>query len=247
LQRAIAARAIAGLRRDPGLLQATIAAGLIDARFAASDPGSSPDPVGLIREVGEALASAIDRDPATVLRLGLDPLDLLRQDSVGPSAAAARAGRSDMTVAVTSLEGVVAEDPTAGDLLTAHQEAVAAIVSGREGRVVRRLGTAHLLSFAFPADAVRALLDLLDVAGPGMRMKAGAGAGEVMVSGRDLLGSMVGTVCRVAAFASDGEVLVTPEVRDPAGDLTGVSFGFLAPRPLTDGGDPVVLWSVQRA
>jgi len=247
LQRAIAARAIAGLRGDPGLLQATIDAGLIDARFATADPGSSPDPVGLIREFGEALASAIEQDPATVLRLGLDPLDLLRQDSVGPSAAAVRAGRSDMTVAVTVIEGIETGDPTAGDVLAAHRGAVAAIVSDRGGRVVRHLGGAHLLSFTSSADAILALLDMLDAAEHGMSFRAGAGAGEVMVSGRDLLGSMVGTVCKVAASASAGEVLVTPEVRDPLGDITGISFGFVAPRPLTDGGDPMVLWSVHRA
>ena len=144
------------------------------------------------------------------------------------------------------IQGLDAGDPTAGKVLSAHQEEAAAIVADRGGTVVRRLGGAHLLSFTSPADAVRALLDLLDAAGPGLRMRAGAGAGEVMVSGGDVLGSVVGIVCKVAATASGGEVLVTPAVRDPLGDLTGVSFGFQAPRSLMDGGDPMVLWSVQR-
>ncbi len=247
LQRAIAARVVAGLRSDPDLLQATIEDGLIEARFATTDPGSSPDPVGLIREFGEALASAIAQDPATVLRLGLDPLDLLRQDSVGPSAATVRAGRSDRTVAITMLEGVDAGDSSAGDVLAAHEGTVDAVVAAQRGTITRRLGGAHLLAFTSPVDAVHSLLDLRDAVDSPLRVKAGVDAGEVMLSDGVLLGSVVGTAGKVAAIAAGGEMLVTPEVRDRADAVDGVSFEFPAPRPLADEGDPVVLWSVRRA
>ena len=247
LQRAIAARVVAGLRSDPDLLQATIEDGLIEARFATTDPGSSPDPVGLIREFGEALASAIARDPATVLRLGLDPLDLLRQDSVGPAAAAVRAGRSERTVAVTVVEGVDAGDTSAGEVVAAHQATVDAVVAARGGTINRRLGGAHLLAFISSVNAIRAVLDLLDAVDSPLRVRAGVDAGEVMLSDGVLLGSVVGTAGKVAAIASGGEMLMTPEVRDRAGAVDGISFEFPAPRPLADGGDPMVLWSVRRA
>jgi len=233
LQRAIGATAIAGLRRDAGYLDPLIAEGLIDARFAAADPASSPDAVGLIRDLGSALGAAIARSPALVRTLGIDALELLRRDSVGPSAQMARAIRSERTVAA-------AEVDAAADL-----PSVAGIVEGRGGVLVRQFGGVHLLAFEASADAIRALLDLKDAIRDRAPLRVGADVGEASIDGTDLYGPVVAAACRVASVAGWGEVLITHQIRDRLGEMPGVAFGFTPPREVEEGG-PIAAWSVAR-
>lgn len=231
LLRSIGAAAIAMSRADPHLLDRLISDGRIDVRFAGADPANSPDPVGLIRDLGSALGDAFAADPGLVQRLGFDALDLLRRDAVGPSGSVARAERVQRTMAAVEF------DP-------AGQEVSSAIIESRGVSVVRHLGGVRLLAFESGSDAVHALLDLRDATHRGFR--AAAASGEVMASGNDVFGPVVATACRMAGVAEPGQILITPQLRDPLGVLTGVSFDVAAPRQFDDG-DPVSGWAVRRS
>ena len=233
LLRAIGALAVAGLRRDAGFLDPLMARGLVAARFAETDPASSSDPVGLIRDLGAALAAAFRQDPSWVESLGIDVIGLLRKDAVGPAGRMAGALRSDRTLALVEVG------------LGADPSPVAALTREIGGMPVRSLGRAHLLSFPESEGAIRAVLDIRD-AFRSTPVRTGVDRGEVAFAGSDLFGPVVATACRVAAVAEPGETLVTPAVRDQLGEVAGVSFGFVPPRD-SDDGSPVAAWSVQRS
>lgn len=233
LLRAIGALAAAGLRRDAGFLDPLLARGLVAARFSETDPSSSTDPVGLIRDLGGALGTAFQQDPSTVGLLGIDVIELLRKDAVGPAGRVASARRSDRTLAVVEI-GLDGEPPP-----------VMALVRARGGTPVRSLGRVHLVSFPTSEGAIRAVLDIRDAARPAV-VRAGVDRGEVAAAGPDLFGPVVAMACRVVAAALPGELLITPAVRDPLGELAGMSFGFVPPRD-PGSGDPVAAWSVQRS
>jgi len=234
LERAIGAAAINWLRRDASYLDALIAAGAIDARFATADATAVPDPVALIRDLGRALGDALHGDPTLVGTLEIDALGLLRSDAVGPAGRMASAQRRQRTIAVAIFDPISPQVP------------VAEVARSREGTLVRRLGGAHLLAFDDGEQAVRALLDLRDAAPSPDVVRVGAEAGDVISPGSDVFGPVVGRACRVASIARPGEILVAASVRDPLGDVDGVTLGFVAPRE-SDAGAPMVAWSVSRS
>jgi len=234
LLRAIGAAAVAGLRRDAAFLDPLVERGLVEAGVADFDPASSPDPVGLIRDLGSALGAVFDRDPSLVGMLGIDALGLLTQDSVGPSGRVARAQRSERTLVV------LVNDPVDGSL------PVTGMVRARRGTLVRRLGGVNLVSFADPVDAIHLLLDLRDAVADQASLRAGVETGEVTVAGTDLFGPVVAAACMVAAAAGAGELLATARVREPLGEVRGVSFEFVPPRDPGEG-DPIAAWSLHRS
>ena len=231
LQRALAATVVAGLRRDPALLDPLVASGSIPDRFAEADPGSSDDPVALLRDLGVALESALADAPGLVADLGIDPLDLLRRDAVAPSRLMAGSSRRR-----TVMAAVVLPVPRSAP--------VGAVVRDRRGRLVRRLGAVSLIEFDDPAGAAHGLLDLRDAAGGAM--SGAAECGEVVVVGSGRYGHPVSAACRLAGTAGPGELLVTPAFRDPLGELPGVEFAFVAPRQAGDA-DPMAAWALARA
>jgi class 3 adenylate cyclase len=233
LERAIGAAAISGLRRDANYLDELIAAGVVEARFATADPAAAADPVGLIRDLGRSLGDALHRDPTLAGTLGIDSLGLLRSDAVGPAGRMASAPRRQRTIAVAALDPVSPHVP------------VAEVARSRQGSLIRCLGGVHLLAFDDGEHAVRALLDLRDAAASPDAVRAGAEAGEVASPGSDVFGPVVAGACRVVSVADPGEILVAASVRDPLGDIDGVTLGFVAPREVDDA--PMVVWSVSRA
>jgi class 3 adenylate cyclase len=252
IRRAIAAKMLRKFRDNPEVATRLAEKGLIDPTLAGTDPAAVEDPVAYIREVGVSLAERLRERPSLLARLDLSALDLLGEDSIGTSHAVARSRRDALTVVFTDLEGFTAFTETEGDdaateLLTDHYGVVKGVVRARGGDVVKRLGDGHLLSFGSPSAAVLAGLEIVELAPDPLRLRAGAHAGEVMVSSGDLLGHVVNIASRVAGTAAGGQALVTTEVREPAGDVPGVAFEFSPPRPLKGIDDAMGLWEVRRA
>lgn len=251
VKRAIAAKLMRKFRDRPELAERLAERGLIDPDFAATDPAAVEDPVAFIRDFGTSLAERLRVRPSLLASLEMSALELLGQDSIGTSQAVAHSTRDRLTVLFTDLEDFTSftedeGDEVATELLTEHYGAVRGVVRARGGHMVKRLGDGHLLSFASPAAAVMAGLEMVELAPEPLRLRAGGHAGEVMVSHGDLLGHVVNIASRVAGAAIGGEALVTPEVRDPAGDLPGVCYRLRPPQRLRGLDEPLALWEVQR-
>jgi adenylate cyclase len=250
LKRAIAAQLIQKFRERPDLAEKLIEKGLIDEEQVL-DPASVEDPITVIREFGASLAQRISEKPSTLAKFDLKALELLGQEAITSTPALAGSRRDRRTVLFTDLEGFTSFTEGEGDdaatgLLTGHYRVVNGLVRARGGNVVKRLGDGHLLSFASPEAAVMAGLEIVEASPHPLRLRAGAHAGEVMVSSGDLLGSVVNVASRVAGAATGGEALVTGAVRDPTGDLPGVRFEITPPRALRGLESPMSLWQVHR-
>jgi adenylate cyclase len=238
-------------RDNPEVAARLVEKGLIEPDFAEADPAQMDDPVAYIRDFGVSLAERLRERPSLIANLDLSALDLLGQDAIGTSQAIARSSRDERTVVFTDLEGFTSftegeGDEAATELLAEHYGVVKGVVRARGGQVVKRLGDGHMLSFASAPAAVMAGLEIVELAPEPLELRAGAHAGEVMVSSGDLLGHVVNIASRVAGAAAGGQALITTEVREPAGDLPGVAFEFSPPRPLRGLDDPMTLWEVRR-
>ena len=249
LQRSIAAQVIAADRRRPGTIDSLVEAGLVEARYSGFDPSEASDPPRSIREFGRSLTGVLGERPAALALFGLDALDLLGREAIGTSQAIAGSRKDRLAVAYTALAGFgdrAAQDgeAAAAGLLQAHYADVEEAVGRRGGSVAERLGDGHLLAFPAADAAVSAALDL--ATGASLLLRAGVGAGEVMVFDGHLFGRVLQTAARVARAADGGEVLATAEAQDEAAALPGIAFEFRSPRPLGEGSAPVALWAARR-
>lgn len=231
IKRRVAHGVVTAIRGDREALRKLAERGIIDEAWL-SDP--TADPFELLRSL-QRRAREIRENPSLLSDLGVSSVDVLCCESRASGPPALPAG-TDLTVVFTDLEGFTSFTQHEGDgpasrLLGEHYAAVDDLVAGRGGRVVKRLGDGHLLTFPQPRAAVLAGLDLLDAPPEPLRLRAGAHAGPVVAVGADVLGHVVNVASRVVDAAEGGHALVTTEVRDRAGRLPGVVFG--EPRPLT--------------
>jgi len=195
-------------------------------------------------------AREIRERPSLLGDIGVGSVDVLCCESEDRSPGTLPDG-PDLTVAFTDLEGFTQFTRQQGDreasrLLEAHYAAVDDLVAGRGGRVVKRLGDGHLLTFPQPRAAVLAGLDLLEAPPGPLRVRAGGHAGRVVALGADVLGDVVNVASRVVGAAAGGHSLVTTAVRDGAGQVPRVSFGEPQPTPLRGIEEPVPLCEVRR-
>ncbi len=251
IQRAIAAQMVRKFRERPEVARKLVEAGLIDEDYANVDPATIEDPVRFLREFGSALAERVREQPSTLARLDLNAVELMGQDSIGTTQAVAESTRDDRVVLFTDLEGFTSftedeGDTAATELLTGHYQVVQGVVRSRGGEVVKRLGDGHLLAFRAPEAAVMAGLEIVELAPDPLRLRAGAHAGEVMVSSDDLLGHVVNIASRVAGSAGGGQALITGAVRRDAAELAGIEYVSTPPRPLRGLDEPMALWEVHR-
>lgn len=244
-------RIAAKLGDRPGALEKLARAGVFDPSALEEADG---DPVAEFRAMIESFTRRVREQPSLLADVGVKALDLLtaevqRPAALGPGDPAGLHG--DLTVVFTDLEGFTGFTATRGDdaasrLLDGHYRAVDTVVRARGGRVVKRLGDGHLVTFAVPEAAVHAGLELLDAAPEGLRLRSGAHAGTVIPMGDDVVGSVVNLASRVADAAAGGESLVTADVAARVGEVAGIRFG--APRSMRLKGfvDPVGLVAVTR-
>jgi adenylate cyclase len=98
----------------------------------------------------------------------------------------------------------------------------------------------------FPADAVLAALEMVEVVGRQGPPPAHGGihAGRVVVQGGDYFGRTVNLAARIAEYARPGEVLVSQEVVDTAGGGP-VVFSDIGPVQLKGVADPLRLYTAR--
>jgi class 3 adenylate cyclase len=101
------------------------------------------------------------------------------------------------------------------DLLEQHHARVRKELERFRGREIDTAGDGFLASFDGPARAVRCACSIRDgVRDLGLEIRAGLHTGECEILGDKLIGVAVHAGARVAALASDGEVLVSSTVKD---------------------------------
>ena len=111
------------------------------------------------------------------------------------------------------------------DLLDRHHEVMRTELARFGGREVATTGDGFFASFDRPVSAARCALEMVRaIASLGIQIRAGVHTGEVEVRGTDLGGLAVHIAARVAASASDGEVLASSTVKDL---LVGSGVDFL--------------------
>jgi adenylate cyclase len=225
LKRTLAEKAAELIRRDPERAATALEMGVVDREWLDDPSGDRPVGTSTPTEVLERfLERAVEDRPSLLGSLGLSALQIL-----SGSGESADGSLQVMTIAFTDLEGFTrftAEqgDDVAARLLREHYEEVTPVVRQSRGRVVKHLGDGLLLAFPAADGAVRAVLNLIDLAPAPLRLRAGLHHGEAMVTRTDVLGHAVNLAARVTEEASGGQVLVTTEVCDAVGELTGVRF-----------------------
>lgn len=226
VRRGLTTRLAEAIRSDPDRAASAVEVGLIDRRWL-EDPHAHPVSTAAPRDVLQRfLARSVEQKPSLVNQLGLSTLQLLSYE-------VERTGDGhpeSVTVMFTDLEGFTrytAEhgDAAAIDVLTDHQRRIGPVVRSRGGKVVKRLGDGLLLGFPEPAAAALAGVELVDAVHDPLRLRAGMHVGEVVVRPDDIVGHVVNVAARVTEAARGGEVLVTGDVRDAAGEVPGLRFG----------------------
>lgn len=238
------------LRSDPDVLASAIELGIVRREWV-DDPAGQPigaaSPVEVLQRF---LEREVERRPSILSELGLSALQILSSRGEDEQSGVERP--VPMAIVFTDLEGFTTYTERQGDdaahgLLQRHALAVGPVVRGRGGRIVKRLGDGLLLTFPGPEAAVLAALDLLEVAPPPLKMRAGVHWGEAYESRDDIVGHDVNVAARVADVAKGGEVLATVGTRDSVQGLDGrVEFGRVGRRKLKGLDEPIQVCRVRR-
>ena len=237
------------LKRDPDLLSEMVELGLVRHEWL-DDPSSEPVSTATPMEVVQRwLERSVEQRPSVLSKLGLTTIELLSSSTDGTGEEGVP---TPLAVAFTDLEGFTAYTSAEGDeaasrLLAAHHKEVGPVVRSRGGQIRKRLGDGLLLTFPSADSAVLACLELVDVQPPPLRLRAGIHLGEVVVMHDDVLGHVVNVAARVTESAKGGEVLVTGDVKDAAGELRAVSFSRPRGRSYKGVGERVMVCRATRA
>ena len=226
----IKAGVYAKLMSDPENRARLIEAGIIDPKVLDDLPPDVSFDVAF-RTFREVIAEEIADRPSVLGDFDVRAIDVLVPEELDEATAPSPGEliQVERTVVFSDLEGFTAFTRERGDLeasalLTDHYDEVDAIVRSRGGRVVKKIGDGHMLSFEQSAAAVMASLDLVEAAPGSLRLRAGAHGGEVVATGDDLLGGVVNLAARVTDLAGGGETVVTTVVRDGAGRLPRIVY-----------------------
>lgn len=111
-------------------------------------------------------------------------------------------------------------------MITQHDALVRTVLRRRQGVEINTTGDGVLASFASPARAIQAALDIQDgLRAIGLPARAGVHTGECRRNGASVSGVAIDIAVRVTALAGDGELLASRTVRD----LTiGAQFEFVS-------------------
>ncbi len=124
------------------------------------------------------------------------------------------------TILCTDIVGSTARRAAMGDaawqsVMQRHDSAVRAILSRRQGAVINTTGDGFLASFASPARALQAALDIHEaLRALDLPARAGVHTGECQRSGANVTGVAIDIAVRIAALAEAGEVTASRTVRD---------------------------------
>jgi class 3 adenylate cyclase len=131
-----------------------------------------------------------------------------------------RTDRRLATVMFTDIVGSTTMAATMGDtawrsLIDRHDAWIRSCVEDAGGRLIKTIGDGVLAMFDGPGRALEAAR-AISAGAPklGLHLRAGLHAGEIEMSGSDIVGLAVNVGARVAALAGADEVLVSSTVRD---------------------------------
>ncbi len=136
-------------------------------------------------------------------------------------------------------------DRESADVLARFSTLVREAVARHDGRVVKQIGDAFLLTFATARAAVACALDVetRTVAEPRFpAVRSGIHWGTVLYRDGDYVGANVNVAARIAGEAGRHEVVVTEAVRAEVSAMDGVAFVPLGPRRLKGVSEPVELF-----
>ena len=112
-------------------------------------------------------------------------------------------------------------------LLETHEGVIREEIARHGGREVKTMGDGFMVAFPDPRPAVDAALAIqrrLPEEAPGVSVRMGLHAGEVMERGGDLFGASVNAAARISAHARGGQILLSEELVPHAGGLDGASL-----------------------
>ena len=135
-------------------------------------------------------------------------------------------------------------DAAAADLAGSLAGVVQGVSQRHGGRPVKWLGDGVMFYFPDPARAVRSSLEMVRETGSAGLPPAHVGlhAGPVVQQDGDYFGRTVNLASRVAGRAGAGEVLVTDDIVEVAGEIDGVEFADAGSAELKNVSRPVRLW-----
>jgi class 3 adenylate cyclase len=138
-------------------------------------------------------------------------------------------------------------DAVAAELAQQLAPLVQRTAAANGGRVVKWLGDGVMFHFRDPGRAVVASLEMVDAARTSELPPAHVGvhAGPVVFQGGDYFGRTVNVASRISDYARPGEVVVSQDVVDMAGDQ-GIAFAEIGPVELKGLTGTVRLFTARR-
>jgi adenylate cyclase len=137
-------------------------------------------------------------------------------------------------------------DEIAAEVLERFDTLVRSLVQTHNGRLIKQIGDAFMLTFSEPADAVRFAVDLLAAAADQENfpaVKIGIHAGPVLYRVGDYVGTTVNIASRLASAAMPHEIVLSEAVADEA-ETAGIGVAPLGMRMMRGISEPLALYRV---
>ena len=149
-----------------------------------------------------------------------------------------------------------ADEERAFRKLLSCRELVEELLPSYEGRIFSSAGDAFLAEFASPTQAVRFALACQESLGqpPAAQgaeerfsFRIGINLGDVMISGRDLIGDEVNVAARIEALAEPGGICISAKVHEEVrGKVPGIDFVSLGTPVLKNIKRPVEVFALRK-
>jgi len=137
--------------------------------------------------------------------------------------------------------------------LSAHLDAVSAVIEGHGGRVLHFAGDAVLAEFASAVTAVACAVDVQrDLATRNenlvedrrVRFRIGVNLGDVIVDRDELYGDSVNVAARLEALAEPGGICISRKVLDEVGGKLDVGYTFVGDKTVKNIDRPIPVYRV---
>ena len=111
-------------------------------------------------------------------------------------------------------------------LIHDHEATIRRITESHDGNVVKFLGDGAMLAFKSAREAIRAALEIQRscLQAP-FSVRIGVHTGEVLDTGKDILGLTVNKAARVASAAGPDEIMISSTTRDLIGSMSDITTG----------------------